>query len=178
MKLHNPHTRIIMGIDPGTAKMGCCILEFTPKNTNTKIKVKLIDSMLIETSSELDAPRRLRILYNELTQIAKKYSPTTMSIERIFFNTNVKTAMSVGQARGVALLVSSQHKMEVFEYTALEAKMVITGYGRADKKQMQEEVRKLLKLSDKIKSDDANDAVAMAICHVKKFYAPKRKLEI
>lgn len=171
--------RIILGIDPGTARMGCCILEYRLKqskgvnNASTLAQdheVRLIESILIETSSELTAPVRLKLLYNKLTQIVKEYRPNTMVIERIFFNTNVTTAMSVGQARGVALLVSAQKNMAVFEYTALEAKMVVTGYGRSDKKQMQEGVRKFLKLKEKIKSDDANDAVAMALCHVKKHH--------
>jgi crossover junction endodeoxyribonuclease RuvC len=161
--------KIILGIDPGTAKMGYSLLKFGSKS-NKKFYLELITSQVIQTSPELNLPRRLKILYNTLTQLVKIYKPDTMSVERIFFNTNAKTAINVGQARGVALLVAAQKNLDVFEYTALEAKMVLTGYGRSDKKQMQEAVQKTLKLKEKIKSDDANDAVAIALCHVKKFY--------
>lgn len=180
MTLSAPEDRIIIGIDPGTAKMGCCILKFGKKKTKgvnsvrngtSKYYLELIESQVFTTTPDLALPMRLKILYNNITQMVKKHNPDTMSIERIFFNTNAKTAINVGQARGVALLVAGQKNLEVFEYTALEAKMVLTGYGRSDKKQMQEAVKKLLNLPEQIKSDDANDAVAIALCHVKKFYA-------
>lgn len=91
-----------------------------------------------------------------------------MVIERLFFNTNVKTAMTVGQARGVALLVGAEYDLPIYEYTALQAKLALTGYGRAEKSVMQEAVQKYLGLTDKIKPDDANDAVAMTLCYLTK----------
>jgi crossover junction endodeoxyribonuclease RuvC len=152
---------IILGIDPGTARTGYAVLSLNSKPV-------LIETNCIVTPSEVDMHKRLRMLYKELTDIAKKHSPDVMVVERLFFNTNIKTAMTVGQARGISLLVAANKNMKVFEYTALEAKYALTGYGRSDKKQMQEAVKKHLKLAGVIKSDDANDAVAMALCYVKK----------
>ncbi|HSX39641.1 MAG TPA: crossover junction endodeoxyribonuclease RuvC [Candidatus Saccharimonadales bacterium] len=155
---------IVLGIDPGTAKMGYSVIEVSATGKN----IKLIKSDVLITHQDLLMQNRLKFLYRELTAIAKQYSPSVMVIERIFFNVNAKTAIHVGQARGVALLAAADKKMEVFEYTALEAKFMLTGYGRADKKQMQQAVMELLDLDSIVKSDDANDAVAMAICYVQK----------
>lgn len=160
---------IILGIDPGTARMGYGILELLPKK-----KTKLIKTDVLITPVGVDAHKRLHMLFKGLNDLVKIYSPDVMVLERIFFNTNVKTAMTVGQARGVSMLVAATGKMALFEYTALQAKLVLTGYGRADKKQMQESVRKNLKLKDIIKSDDANDAVAMALCYIIKEHEPHK----
>lgn len=154
---------IIMGIDPGTARMGCAII----KSSKTS-KPVLIESLLFTTPSELGQQERLLLLHKELTKCAKKYTPDVLVIEKLFFNRNVSTAMNVGQARGVALLVAASHKMKVFEYTALQAKLLLTGYGRADKKDMQKSVKEHLHLESIVLSDDANDAVAMALCFLKK----------
>lgn len=156
---------IILGIDPGTARMGYSIME-----ANSNSKYKLIHYDCMQTHQDYEMQYRLRFLYKELREITKKFSPDVMVLERIFFNVNAKTAIHVGQARGVALLAAAETKMKVFEYTALEAKKVVTGFGRADKKQMQAAVRDYLKLDDIIKSDDANDAVAMALCFINKDY--------
>ena len=91
-----------------------------------------------------------------------------MVIERLFFNTNAKTAIAVGQARGICMLAAANKKVRVHDYTALEAKLILTGYGRSDKKVVQEAVRKIFKLNKQVKSDDANDAIAMALCFIKK----------
>lgn len=152
---------IILGIDPGTASTGYAVL-------NLNSKPVLVETNCISTPAGVDMHKRLKMLYRDLTDVAKKHSPDVMVIERLFFNTNIKTAITVGQARGIALLVGANKNMKVFEYTALEAKCALTGYGRSDKKQMQEAVKKHLKLAGIIKSDDANDAVAMALCYVKK----------
>ena len=154
---------IILGIDPGTARMGCGIVEVKNKN-----KFKLLHSKVLITPPDVDQHKRLLMLYRELLVLVKEFSPDTMVIEKLFFNTNAKTALSVGQARGISMLVAATKKLHMFEYTALQAKLVLTGYGRADKKQMQEAVKTHLKLSEIIKSDDANDAVAMALCYIKK----------
>jgi crossover junction endodeoxyribonuclease RuvC len=153
---------IIFGIDPGTARMGYGIVDAS------KRKPKLIESDVIITHKDLDMHKRLLLLYNRLNEIAKSHRPDVMVIERLFFNTNVKTAMSVGQARGVSMLTAAYNKMPVYEYTALQAKLILTGYGRSDKKIVQDAVRKQLKLPKEVKSDDANDAVAMALCFIKK----------
>ena len=154
---------IILGIDPGTARMGYAIIETTPKK-----KIKLIKHGVLTTPPDVEQHKRLLMLYKSLNQIIKEFKPDSMVIERIFFNTNVKTALLVGQARGVSMLVAAGNNVDLFEYTALQAKLVLTGYGRSDKKQMQEAVKKFLKLPEIIKSDDANDAVAMALCYVNK----------
>lgn len=153
---------VILGIDPGTARMGYSVIETQGK------KMTLVETSTIITVPEMEMHKRLRVLFNSLNDIAKKHSPDVMVIEKIFFNTNAKTAMGVGQARGISLLVAANKKMEVFEYTALQAKLILTGYGRSDKKEMQTAVMKIFKLNNVVKSDDANDAVAIAVCHIKK----------
>jgi len=154
---------IILGIDPGTARMGCGVIRCKKKNS-----IDFIKAEVLVTPMELEAPSRLRMLYKGLKTIIAEYSPNVMVIERIFFNTNAKTAMAVGQARGIAMLAAAEKKLKVFEYTALEAKFALTGYGRSDKKQMQKAVMETLGLEKEIKSDDANDAVAMSLCYVLK----------
>ncbi len=153
---------IFLGIDPGTAAMGYAIVD------QTDSKIALVKADIIATPSTADMHNRLATLFDALNLITKEFTPKCMVIEKLFFNTNVKTAMTVGQARGVALLVASKKKMKVHEYTALEAKKVLTGYGRADKKEMQSAVREFMGLETIVKADDANDAVAMVICHIQK----------
>ncbi len=154
---------IVLGIDPGTARLGYGLVRVKPKDA-----FDLIETDVLVTSKDLELKDRLFYLYENLLKIIKKHSPDMMVVERLFFNTNTKTAIAVGQARGVVLLAAASTNIPVFEHTALEAKLVLTGYGRSDKKVMQEAVRKFLKLKDAIKSDDANDAVAMALCYVRK----------
>ena len=156
---------IILGIDPGTARMGYSILDISKGK-----KARLVHTDVVITPKEHLMQDRLRFLYRALKDVSKKYVPDIMVIERLFFNMNAKTAIHVGQARGIALLVAADKKMQVFEYTALEAKQVLTGYGRADKKAVQSAVKDYLKLDDIVKSDDANDAVAIALCFVNKGY--------
>jgi crossover junction endodeoxyribonuclease RuvC len=156
---------IILGIDPGTARMGYGVIEIFPKK-----KAKLLKSGVFITTPDVEQHKRLLMLFKNLNELAKEYSPDTMVVEKIFFNTNAKTAMLVGQARGVCMLVAAGKNLKFREYTALQAKLVLTGYGRSDKKQMQTAVQESLKLPEIIKSDDANDAVAMALCYIKKDY--------
>ncbi len=155
---------IILGIDPGTARMGYGVIEVLDNNK----KLKLIQTDVLVTHPDLEPENRLKFLYENLTSIIKEYKPEVMVIERLFFNTNAKTAIAVGQARGICMLAAANKKIKVHDYTALEAKLVLTGYGRSDKKVMQDAVRKIFKLKADIKSDDANDAVAMALCYAKK----------
>ena len=156
----------IMGIDPGTAKTGCAVVTINPKNKSKKIT--LVESRLIETSKDLEMPRRLKLLHRDLLEMMREFRPDVVSIERLFFNTNVKTAMSVGQARGITMLAAAGVRAPVFEFTALEAKMVVTGYGRASKTDMQEGIKNFFRLKEIIKSYDANDGVAMALCFAHK----------
>jgi crossover junction endodeoxyribonuclease RuvC len=156
----------ILGIDPGTARMGVGVIDFT-----TKKGPEFICAEVLVTSNDLLPENRLKFLYKELTELFKKYDPDAVVIEKLFFNTNVKTAMTVGQARGIAMLVTAMNKLKVYEYTALEAKLSLTGYGRSDKKVVQQSVMEILGLDKVIKSDDANDAVAMALCHAVKAHS-------
>ncbi len=155
---------IILGIDPGTALTGYALLE----KKKSKKKPELIEVDCIRTKAGIDMHIRLKQLHDELGEVAKKHKPDLMVVEKLFFNTNAKTAMSVGQARGVPLLVAANQKMQVYEYTALQAKKVLTGYGRASKKEMQEAVKEYMGLDEIVKPDDANDAIAMVLCFINK----------
>jgi crossover junction endodeoxyribonuclease RuvC len=150
---------VIMGIDPGTASMGYGVIKIDGERPVLK------EHGVVRTGPSLSMPKRLGVLYSNLDDVAKKFKPQLIVIEKLFFNTNSKTAMSVGQARGISLLVAAHNNIEVVEYTALQAKKILSGYGRADKKEMQKAVRKILGISQVIKPDDANDGVAMALCH-------------
>jgi len=153
---------LILGIDPGTARTGVGIVSIKTKTP------KFVYSDVIITHQDLEMPKRLRLLYKTLSAVIKEYAPDIMVVERLFFNTNVKTAIAVGQARGIALLSAADKNLPVFEYTALQAKLALTGYGRSSKKEVQEAVKDILKLDIQVKSDDANDAVAMALCFIRK----------
>lgn len=164
----------VIGIDPGTARMGYGVIQVDKSGR----KVNLIESEVLVTHPDLEPENRLKFLYKSLMSVLKNYKPEVMVIEKLFFNTNAKTAIAVGQARGICMLAAANNKIAVRDYTALEAKLELTGYGRSDKKVMQEAVKKLLKLPSQVKSDDANDAVAMALCFVKKTIlgpAPSKK---
>lgn len=154
---------IVLGIDPGTALTGYAVLDIQKGK-----KPILLDTSVVSTSKDAEMHNRLRSLYAGLTNVTKEHSPEIMVVERLFFSRNVKTAISVGQARGVALLVAADAGMSVFEYTALEAKAVLTGYGRAKKLEVQESVRDFFGLDTIIKPDDASDAVAMVLCFLHK----------
>lgn len=154
---------IILGIDPGTAITGWGVLEKRAKG-----RTLTIGYGCIKTSPGEDMEKRLLVKYLEITKILKKYQPHALALERLFFNTNIKTAISVGQARGVVMLAAAEKHVPIFEYTALQAKLIITGYGRAKKKEMQLKVADYLGIKEKIKPDDVADALAMAITHISK----------
>jgi crossover junction endodeoxyribonuclease RuvC len=149
----------ILGIDPGTGILGFGVIDIDPKG-----KAVLVDAGVIRTPVKQPDSERLFTIYEELTEIIKDQKPEVMSVEKLFFAQNVTTAMSVAQARGVVLLCGEQNKLELHEYTPLQIKQAITGYGRADKKQMQEMVRVILGLKEVPKPDDCADALAAAIC--------------
>lgn len=150
---------LILGIDPGIAIVGYSIVECKGNN------VKAIDYGCIETKSDLCFPERVKIIYDKLTEIIKEYRPDEVAIEELFFNKNVKSAMMVGQARGVEILAAVNQNLDIYEYTPLQIKQAVVGYGRADKNQVQEMVKMLLNLEEKPKPNDVADALAVAICH-------------
>jgi crossover junction endodeoxyribonuclease RuvC len=149
----------ILGIDPGTGILGFGIIEAD------KQKAQLVDAGVIRTPVKEDDAVRLQTIYEELTDIIVATKPTVMAVEKLFFARNVTTAMTVAQARGVVLLCGKQAGLELFEYTPMQIKQAITGYGKADKKQMQEMVRLLLNLKEIPKPDDAADALAAALTY-------------
>lgn len=150
----------ILGIDPGTGILGFGVIDASGMN-----KAKLIDGGVITTPAKQEDSLRLLTIYEELTEIIKVTKPEVMAVEKLFFAQNVTTAMTVSQARGVVLLCGVQAGMPVYEYTPLQIKQALTGYGRAEKKQIQEMVRIVLGLNEIPKPDDCADALATAICH-------------
>ena len=149
----------ILGIDPGTGILGFGVIEISGGKTI------LIDAGVIRTPVKEDDAVRLQTIYDELTGIIAASKPEQMSVEKLFFARNVTTAMTVAQARGVVLLCGRQAGLAIYEYTPLQIKMAITGYGKADKKQIQEMVRVILGLQDVPKPDDCADAIAAALTH-------------
>jgi crossover junction endodeoxyribonuclease RuvC len=149
----------ILGIDPGTGILGFGIIEALAG------KAQLVDAGVIRTPVKEDDAVRLVTIYEELTDIIMQTKPTSMSVEKLFFARNVTTAITVAQARGVILLCGKQVGLTIAEYTPLQIKMALTGYGRADKKQIQEMVRIMLGLSTVPKPDDCADALAAALTH-------------
>ena len=150
---------IILGIDPGYAIVGFGIIKYE----NGRLTV--VDFGAITTPAGMSFPERLQCIYEDLSYLFDKYKPDVMAIEKLFFNTNQKTAIDVAQARGVIVLAAKMNGAECFEYTPLQVKQSVVGYGRAEKKQVQEMTRQLLGLSAVPKPDDTADALAMAICH-------------
>ena len=151
--------RIILGIDPGTATMGWGVIR---QEGN---RLSYVQHGAVTTPSQWEMPRRLGRLFDGVTELVKGYRPETVAVEELFFNTNVTTAITVGQARGVVLLAAYRAGIEVAEYTPLQVKQAITSYGRAEKRQVQEMVKSLLRLREIPKPDDAADGLAIAVCH-------------
>ena len=150
---------IILGIDPGIAIVGYGVIEAVRGN------FKAIDYGVITTPKEKSTPERLKMIEVALTKLIEQYNPEEIALEELFFQTNVKTAITVAEARGVILLTCINKCGKLYEYTPLEIKQAITGYGKADKKQMQTMVKILLKLRDIPRPDDAADALAAALTH-------------
>lgn len=147
----------IIGIDPGTGILGFGVIDAKGGRT------QLVTAGVITTPAHTPLPDRLEEIYLELTNIIKETKPEIMAIEQLFFARNITTAMSVSHARGVAMLTGKQAKLKIEEYTPLQIKQTITGYGKADKKQVQEMVRIQLGLTEVPKPDDCADALAAAI---------------
>lgn len=151
---------LTLGIDPGTATTGYGLID---ERSN---RLAFVDHGVITTSRKDTSQARLKKIYSELKQIIIAYKPAAVAVEKLFFGANSKSAIAVGQARGLSLLAAAQFKIRVAEYTPLQVKMAVTGYGKADKKQVQQMVKTLLGLSELPKPDDAADALAIAICHL------------
>lgn len=150
---------IILGFDPGLATLGYGVIQ---SDCN---RHKLIDYGIISTPAGMPAPVRLRNIYNDVSWLIDKVKPDAIAVEELFFNQNVTTAINVAQARGVLLAACACKTDELFEYTPLQVKQAVVGYGRAEKKQVQYMVSSFLSLREIPKPDDAADALAVAICH-------------
>ncbi len=158
----------IIGIDPGYAILGWGIVDlrgnkFTP-----------VAYGAVTTDKDMDMPDRLKHLYSRLMEIIVEYRPEEAAVEELFFNKNITTAIQVGQARGVAILACANSGLEISEYTPLQIKQALVGYGRAEKKQVQMMVKTILNLKEIPKPDDTADALAAAVCHG--HFGPARKL--
>lgn len=151
---------IVLGIDPGLATVGYGVVSCDERG-----KLALVDYGTILTPAGERFPVRLKQIAQGMTQLIEMFTPDCIAFEELFFNKNVKTAINVAQARGAALLAAAQKTDELYEYTPLQIKQAVVGYGRADKNQVQVMVKTLLALKEIPKPDDAADAVAVAICH-------------
>lgn len=151
---------VFLGIDPGTAITGYGLVRESAGS------LEAVAYGVITTPSDWELPRRLVVLHRELSSLLMLHRPVSAAVEQLFFSRNVRTAFAVGQARGVVLLALAQAGVPIAEYSPLEVKQTVTGYGRADKKQIQEMIRVLLGLPDIPRPDDAADALAIAVCHL------------
>ncbi len=150
----------VIGLDPGLAIVGYGIIDYDGK------QAVAVDCGVIRTHKDCPFPQRLEIIYKAVTELFDNYKPDHVAIEELFFNTNITTGISVSHARGVTLLSAGHYGAKLYEYTPLQIKQAMTGYGRADKKQIQQMVKVLLRLSAIPKPDDAADALAVALTHI------------
>lgn len=150
---------IILGIDPGYATVGIGVVEYASS------RFRVLDYGAITTQASMPFDERLVKIYDETQQVIAQHRPDAVSVEKLFFNTNQKTAIDVSQARGVLVLAVRKAGLPLFEYTPLQVKQSVVGYGRAEKQQVQEMTRILLGLGKIPKPDDAADALALAVCH-------------
>ena len=149
----------ILGIDPGMAIVGYALIEVESD------KIELLTSGSIQTDKKIDDSKRLLEIYNDLSIIVDKYNPDCASVEQLFFFKNQKTVIPVAEARGVILTVLEKYNIPTYSYTPMEVKQVLTGYGRAEKKEVEQMVKLSLGVEDLPKLDDTVDAIAIAICH-------------
>ena len=149
---------IILGVDPGTASTGYGLI-------NTGKNLEMIRCDCIHTPSDMEMANRLKIIYQKMGEIIQRHHPQEVAIEQIYFSKNTKTALSIGQARGVIMLAASNEGIRIFNYTPLEVKQTVAGYGRATKHQIQHMVKDLLHLPSVPRSHDSADALAVALCH-------------
>lgn len=152
----------ILGIDPGMAIIGYALVNYENNSMNLEA------SGSIQTDKNLATPTRLLDIYNDMSTIIEKYKPDCAAVEKLYFFRNQKTIIPVSEARGVILTVLEKYNIEIFEYTPIEVKQVLTGYGRASKKEVEQMVQYTLNCNDLPKLDDTVDAIANAICHSRK----------
>ncbi len=150
---------LILGIDPGYAIIGYGVVRYE------NYKFSPVEYGAVTTPSKTDFCKRLEMIFGGISSIIEKYQLDAVAIEKLFFNTNTTTAIDVAQARGVILLAAQKHSLPVYEYTPLQVKQAVTGYGRAQKHQVMEMTRQMLGLKEIPKPDDTADALAMAVCH-------------
>ena len=151
----------ILGLDPGIATIGFGLIE------SARSKYSLVRCGVITTPAHTSLASRLEQIYNDLTQLLEAFKPEAVSIEELFFNTNITTGIAVAHGRGVILLACQQAGVKIYEYTPLQVKQAVVGYGRAEKSQVMDMVRRLCNLKAPPKPDDAADAVALALCHAR-----------
>ncbi len=149
----------IIGIDPGYAIVGFGVIEYN------KASFRAIQYGAVTTPADMDFNSRLKVIYDDVSYILDSFKPEYLAIERLYFTTNQKTAIDVAEARGVILLAARQREIPIFEYTPLQVKQSVTGYGKAIKKQVQEMTKRILNLPEIPKPDDTADALAIAVCH-------------
>lgn len=154
---------VIFGVDPGIAIVGYGVVDYSERTR----AFTTLDYGAITTPANTPVCDRLATIYEELDQLITMYQPHAMAVEELFFNTNQKTAITVAEARGVMLLCARQRRVELFEYTPLQVKQAVVGYGRAEKSQVIMMVRTILKLAAAPKLDDTADALAIAVCHAR-----------
>ena len=150
---------LILGLDPGLARLGWGLLQYDG------VRMGAVDYGVLTTEAHTDLPTRLVQLYEGVTDLIKRYEPDQIALEELFFAKNVTTAISVGEARGITLLACRQATNQLYEYTPMQIKQALVGYGKAEKQQIQQMVKLLLRLDEIPKPDDAADGLAIAICH-------------
>jgi len=156
---------IILGIDPGLANTGFGVVSKTRnRKSKTQNRLKCLGYGLIKTNPSLSPAERLKKINNELNKLIKKYQPKVLAVENVYFFKNLKTVIPVSQAKGVILFTAAKKKIPVYEFTPLQVKIVITGFGRAEKKQIQRMIKVLLNLKEVPEPDDAADALGIAVC--------------
>ena len=152
---------IVLGIDPGYAIVGCGVVEYQSN------RFRLLTYGAIITEAHTPFNERIEKIYDEADELLKRFHPEAMAIEKLFFNTNQKTAIDVAQARGALVLAAQKNKIPIFEYTPLQVKQSVVGYGRAEKSQVMDMVKRICALPAPPRPDDAADAVALALCHAR-----------
>jgi len=159
---------VILGIDPGYAITGYGLIEYKGNH------FKLITSGAIETKKGVPFPKRIQKIYDDMNFLIDTYKPDSIAVEELFFNTNITTGIQVAHGRGAVVIAASKKETPIYEYTPLQVKQAVTGYGRADKKQVQTMVKAILNMEKIPKLDDTTDAIAIAICHAhsEKFAKP------
>jgi crossover junction endodeoxyribonuclease RuvC len=156
----------VIGIDPGTICCGYGIVEARNERGTAKSDPIYITTGDIRLNKKDPLPERLKILYDSLRVIINEYKPSHLCVEKIFYHKSIRSALALGSTRGIVLLLAAESNMPVFEYNSTELKMALTGYGRAEKRQVQEMVKTILNLKSSTLSEDSTDALALCICHI------------